>query len=308
MSNSKLVCHTRLSPNCSARTQEISKITPHHMSGNLSVETCGNVFAPKARQASSNYGIDTAGRVGMYVPESKRAWTSSSAYNDQRAVTIEVANSSCKAPWPISDKAYATLVDLCVDICKRNPGIVRKDGKTRGLWYSGDKYGSLTKHKMFANTDCPGTWLDGHLKQLEGDVNARLDKELYGKGSTTAKKPEASKPATKKPSASKVKKDSWVLALQKECNKQGYSKQTADGIAGPNTLAGCPTLRKGSKGAITKLLQKRLIALGFPCGSSGADGSFGSDTYAAVRKYQKAKGFSVDGVVGKNTWKKLLGL
>lgn len=100
----------------------------------------------------------------------------------------------------------------------------------------------------------------------------------------------------------------WVSRLQKECNKQWFSNQKVDGIAGKNTLEGCPTLRVGAKGKITRLLQERLINLGYSCGSSGSDGVFGSGTKNAVIKFQKAKGLSADGIVGQNTWKKLLGL
>ena len=70
MSNSALVDYTRLSPNRShPRNHTIDKITIHHMAGNLSVETCGSVFANSSREASANYGIGSDGRVGLYVDE-----------------------------------------------------------------------------------------------------------------------------------------------------------------------------------------------------------------------------------------------
>ena len=100
--------------------------------------------------------------------------------------------------------------------------------------------------------------------------------------------------------------DDWVARLQAECNKQGFSNQSVDGIAGPNTLKGCPTLRKGAKGNITKLLQERLVNLGYS--TNGVDGIFGSGTYSAVREFQKTRGLSVDRIVGQNTWRKLLNL
>ena len=57
-SNSPLVNYTKISPNkTSPRNHVIDTITIHHMAGNLSVETCGNVFAPTSRKASANYGI-----------------------------------------------------------------------------------------------------------------------------------------------------------------------------------------------------------------------------------------------------------
>ena len=93
MSNSPLVVYTKLSPNCTKMTGKVNKkITIHHMAGNLSVETCGNVFAPAGVNASANYGIDSNGRVGLYVNECDRSWASSSSSNDSQAVTIEVAN------------------------------------------------------------------------------------------------------------------------------------------------------------------------------------------------------------------------
>ena len=98
----------------------------------------------------------------------------------------------------------------------------------------------------------------------------------------------------------------WVRRLQQECNNQGYSKQKVDGIAGPATLAGCPTLKKGASGNITKLLQEKLVTLGYS--TNGVDGIFGSGTYSAVREFQKTRGLSADGIVGQNTWRKLLNL
>lgn len=102
--------------------------------------------------------------------------------------------------------------------------------------------------------------------------------------------------------------DAWVAALQAECNRQGYSRQAVDGEAGPNTLRGCPMVKPGARGNITKLIQQRLIAWGYPCGRSGADGVFGTGTRNAVIAFQKKHGLAADGIVGRNTWKKLLWL
>ncbi|MEE0728425.1 MAG: peptidoglycan-binding domain-containing protein, partial [Clostridium saudiense] len=102
--------------------------------------------------------------------------------------------------------------------------------------------------------------------------------------------------------------DNWVRRLQEECNKQGFSNQTVDGIPGPNTLKGCPIMRQGARGNITKLLQEKLINLGYNLGQYGADGVFGAATYNAVVKFQKANGLTPDGIVGQNTWRKLLNL
>lgn len=166
MSNSPLVNYTKISPNSSARGAKIDTITIHHMAGNLSVESCGEVFQDTSRQASSNYGVGTDGRIGLYVNENRRAWTSSNRDNDNRAVTIEVANNGGSPNWPVSDKALQATIDLCVDICQRN-GIPR-------LNYTGDKTGNLTMHKWFTNTLCPGPYLSGKFQYIADQVNARL--------------------------------------------------------------------------------------------------------------------------------------
>ena len=173
MSNSKLVSYTKISPNSNnPRNHKIDTITIHHMAGNLSVEGCGDIFASASRQASSNYGVGTDGRIALYVAEANRAWTSSNAANDHRAVTIEVANDGGAPDWHVSDKALAATIDLCVDICKRN-GIKK-------LNYTGDKTGNLTMHKWFAATACPGPYLESKFPYIAEQVNKRL-------GATAAK-------------------------------------------------------------------------------------------------------------------------
>ena len=120
MSNSPLVSYTKISPNrTSPRNHAIDTITIHCVVGQCSVETLGNVFAPKERQASSNYGVGVDGRIGMYCEEKDRSWCSSSGTNDHRAITIEVASDTTE-PYAVNAKAYAALLDLVTDICKRN--------------------------------------------------------------------------------------------------------------------------------------------------------------------------------------------
>ena len=167
MSNSSLVNYTKISPNkTSPRNHVIDKITIHHMAGNLTVEQCGDIFAPSSRQASSNYGIGSDGRVGMYVEEKDRSWCSSSRSNDHRAVTIEVADDESN-PWHCSDAAMNTLINLCVDICQRN--------SIEKLNYTGDTSGNLTMHKWFAVTDCPGDYLEKQFPYIAEQVNAKLE-------------------------------------------------------------------------------------------------------------------------------------
>ena len=164
MSNSGLVDYVKISPNKQVMTNKVvKKITIHHMAGNLSVETCGNVF--QTRRASANYGIGSDGRVGLYVEERDRSWASSSADNDKQAITIEVANDG-GANWHVSDKAFDKLIDLCVDICERND--------IKELVWTGDKTGTLTVHRFFAATACPGDYLMSKMPEIAEEVNKRL--------------------------------------------------------------------------------------------------------------------------------------
>lgn len=168
MSNSPLVSHVHISPNhYSGRRYPITKITPHYCDGDVTVERLGEIFAPTSRRASSNYGIGSDGRVGMYVEECDAPWTSSNYDNDNRAVTIECANLPDSSLTPA---AWETLVTLCTDICQRN-GIP-------SLVWTGDRNGTLTVHRMFSDTSCPGAWLMERMPQLAAEVNARLSGQV----------------------------------------------------------------------------------------------------------------------------------
>lgn len=166
--NSPLIDYVYLSPNADfPRGGSIRKLTIHHMAGDLSLEGLGAAFAQRDRQASANYAIDRAGNVALYVEEANRAWTSANLENDDQAVTIEVANDRLGGDWHVSDAGYAKLVDLCEDVCRRS-GI-------KALRYTGDGTGNLTLHKMFADTDCPGPYLESRMEELAAEVSRRLN-------------------------------------------------------------------------------------------------------------------------------------
>lgn len=174
MSNSKLISYTKISPNrTSPRNHKIDTVTIHCVVGQCSVETLGNIFAPTSRQASCNYGIGADGRIGMYCEEKDRSWCSSNATNDNRAITIEVA-SDTKHPYAVNAKAYAALIDLLVDICKRN-GIPRLVWSTSKADRVNHKNGcNMTVHRDYANKSCPGEYLYSRHAQIASEVNKRL--------------------------------------------------------------------------------------------------------------------------------------
>lgn len=175
MSNSPLVNYTRLSPNNSGRrTHVIDTVSIHCMAGNLTVESCGALFAKSSTKASSNYGIGSDGRIALYVDESNRSWCTSNSANDNRAVTIEVANTDNKEPFPVSEAAYESLIRLLVDICQRNgiEKLVWKTDKASRVNHVGGA--NMTVHRDYANKSCPGQWLYEHHGKIAADVNARL--------------------------------------------------------------------------------------------------------------------------------------
>ena len=181
MSYSSLVTYVWKGPktNCNIRDHAIDTITIHHMAGNGTCESCFNTLAFKPDPGSVNYGIETGGVIGVMIDENLRAWTSSNRPNDMRAVTIEVANDkpSDAGGWHVSDKALASLINLCVDICKRN-------GKTKMIWCgslnatNARSFASnemrMTIHKWFAPTGCPGPYLESKMMYIANEVTKRL--------------------------------------------------------------------------------------------------------------------------------------
>ena len=177
MSNSSLATYTKISPNKTVgRKHAIDRITPHCYVGQVTCESAGAWFAQNSTQASCNYVIDKDGRIGLIVDEKDRSWCSSSGDNDNRAVTIECASDKAH-PYRINDAVYDQLIELCVDICKRN-------GKKKLLWFN-DKNKSLsynpktdemviTVHRWFANKACPGDYIYERLGQIAAEVTKKL--------------------------------------------------------------------------------------------------------------------------------------
>ena len=146
---------------------KIDKIVIHHAASVISVEQLGQVF--NSRNSSATYGIGSDGRVGQYVSEQYRPWTTSSWTIDKRAITIEVSNCETGGEWPVSDKVLQVLIELVADICRRN-GIKKCS-------YTGTKNGVLQMHKWYANTACPGPYLGGKFPYIADEVNKLLKAE-----------------------------------------------------------------------------------------------------------------------------------
>lgn len=261
---SPLTDYVALSPMCYQwRGHKIDTITIHHMAGNLSVETCGNVF--QTRQASAHYGVGSDGRIGCYVPEEWHPWTTADYDNDDRAVTIEVANDRGEPDWHVSDAALEATIRLVADICRRN-GI--KELRWQGdpdLIGQVDKQ-NMTVHRWFMATSCPGPYLLSKHGYIADSVNALLGIEPAGQ-QDQEHVPEP------------VQEERSVTDME------------------------MPVLGRGDEGKAVESLQHLLQGNGYSltyCG--GADGIFGEGTEYAVEGYQRANGLDVDGVVGRQTW------
>ena len=168
MTKSKLATYENLANNYGGkRLYPVTKISIHHMAGKMTARQCADYFARTDRIASSNYTIGWDGSIALSVPEEYRAYTTSSSWCDERAITIEVSNEDNNGgDWKITDKAYNALLDLVTDICRRY-GI-------KDCSYTGDKDGVLQKHEWYAWTNCPGKYLGSKFPEISRIVNQRL--------------------------------------------------------------------------------------------------------------------------------------
>ena len=174
--NSGLVSYKDLSPNNSGqRTMNIDALAIHTMAANLSVETCGALFKNKNTKASSNYGIGSDGRIALYVEEKNRAWTTSSSAVDNRAVTIEVASTTTKEPYGITDEAWDALIDLCTDICRRNDIKELKWEADKNIGIDPARQNMVVHRWYNTKKSCPGTFLYDNMGKIAEKVNRNLN-------------------------------------------------------------------------------------------------------------------------------------
>ena len=272
--NSSMVTYTKLSPNHSGqRTMAIDRITPHCVVGQCTAEGLGDWFAKSSTQASSNYGIDKDGRVGMYVEEKNRSWCSSSNANDQRAITIECASDTTE-PYAFRDIVYQKLIELCIDICKRN-------GKNKLIWF-GDKDKTLnyspksgemilTVHRWFANKSCPGNWMYARMGDLAENVTKALQASSDSGGGLTVKGTQAS-----------VLKDLSEAGVIKKVGALFTADQKKSGILASVSLA--QFILESGYGK-SELAQNANNVFGMKCSLSG--NTWSGSTWDGKSKYTK---------------------
>lgn len=273
--NSPLATYKKISPNkTSPRNHVIDTITIHCYVGQVSVESAGNWFAKSSAQCSCNYVIGADGRIGLIVDEGDRSWCTSSASNDNRAITIECA-SNTSHPYAVNDKVMKSLIELCADICKRNNIKELKWKGDKSLIGQVDKQ-NMTVHRWFKNKACPGEFLYERHGYIAAEVNKRLG--VYSNTSNSSSSTQS--PATTT-NLYRVRK-SWTdvssqtgayssLENAKKNCKSGYSVFDKDGncvysnVPQTSTSTKLYRVQTGSfaleKNAIA--LQKRLKKAGF---------------------------------------------
>ena len=248
-----------------------------HYTGNKGDTAKNNVdyFHGGNRGASAHYFVDD-NSIWQSVEEHNSAWSVGDGHGkygitNQNSISIELC---CNSSGVVTEKTENNALEL--------------------VKYLMSKYNisisNVVRHYDASRKLCPN-WSANNWSRWSSFKN---------KISNTV----IETPVINKPSVNNG--NNWIKRLQEECNKQGFSNQIVDGIAGPNTLNGCPMMKKGARGNITKLLQEKLVSLGY--NTNGIDGIFGSGTVNAVRLYQRANSLVVDGIVGKNTWRKIINI
>ena len=263
--------------NYSTRNGNSIKYIVLHYTGNKGDTAKNNVdyFYGGNRGASAHYFVDD-NSIWQSVEESNSAWAVGDGkgvygITNRNSISIEMC---CNSSGNITEKTESNALELVKHLQKKynisNNNVVRHYDASRKICpnWSANNWNRWNNFKSKINGNVP--------------INKPIN--------------QPNKPLI----------DDWVKRLQIACNAQGFSNQIIDGIAGSNTLNGCPTLRKGATGNITKLLQEKLVSLGY--NTNGVDGIFGSGTKAAVIAFQKSNGLIPDGIVGNNTWRKILNI
>lgn len=142
----------------------------------------------------------------------------------------------------------------------------------------------VKKHQDFSGKYCPHRTLNMGWQRFLNMVQAELD---------ALKPAEDYKPTVKE----------WQKAAIADGFK--FPKYGADGVWGAE-CASVATKAKVQKRVI--YTNKNLTRIVQRVVGAEVDGLCGKDTDAAIKRYQKKHGLTADGIVGINTWKKMLGI
>lgn len=278
-------------------TSNIKYLVYHYTSNDGdSDENNGKYFHNNVVKASAHYFVDDDS-VTQSVPDDFVAWSvggrCQSAHHplykvctNSNSISIEMCDTEKNGKVELTDVTMANAIELGKAIMKRYN--IPLDRVIRHYDVNGK-----------ACPNCNGLLNDSTWYAFRNRLNGATGAFPHTGTNTPA---HTEKPHTT-PNTHKNGYDEWVARLQRELNTQCHKGLVVDGLRGPKTLDACITVRRGARGNITKLIQERLNSVGFHIST---DGIFGSGTERAVKVFQKNRGLSADGIVGRNTWEWLL--
>lgn len=174
MTHSSLTNGIQLTSDSSPRGSRVDRFIVHH-AATTSLAAILSLFQPGGRQVSANYALGNDGTLVLAVDEDRRAWTSSSAHWDGRAVTIEVANSVAGGSWPVSDVSFDKLARLIADVSLRHGFPINDDTV-------------LTHQELYIRYgDSYATACPGDLQRRKGELLALANHYRAGGGGTPGK-------------------------------------------------------------------------------------------------------------------------
>ena len=311
------------------RNQKIVGIVLHHMAAVWPADTLVTYFHNTTRTVSVQLAIGVKGDVWAGLPEEYRSYASDSGWADNRAITIEIANSARGGNWPVSDVTLAKVIDACVDYCIRYglPGT-----------YTGNTRGTFWKHKWFTGTGCPGPYLESKFPYIAEQVQRRLRSgekaipvKYYTEGGGTKITPYYAKVIVtdlnvreKASGTSKIvgklglfdtihimeHSGGWGYAEGKGWVSLKYTTKIQSIVPAPvlttdqrlTEWIAKHHLMDGSKGELVEGVQAFLVANN---ADIEIDGIFKAKTDAAVKAYQKKHGLTPDGIIGQGTWRQI---
>nr|WP_096636365.1 N-acetylmuramoyl-L-alanine amidase [Clostridium cochlearium] len=176
---------------------------------------------------------------------------------------------------------------------------IRKDGRI----YIGRNEKSLGAHCINYNAISLGICLEGDFEREKvGEVQygalANLCRYLFNRYSIDKVHGHGELNATSCPG------ENFPLErLRKELRNNAVIGEISNGTSYPGYLI---RFNPSVKDKNVELVQSRLIKKGYGVGDCGADGYFGEGTLEAVKRFQRDKGLAVDGVVGEESWGKIM--
>lgn len=339
MTHSTLATGTSWTSDRSSRNgARIDRFIVHH-AATTSLSALLSLFQPGGRTVSANYAIKD-GQIIATVPEEYRPWTSASAVDDARAVTVEVANSSAGGSWPVSEASFHSLARLIADVSARY-GFDINDSTI------------LTHQELYRRfgrsyaTACPGD-----LQRRKGEL-INLARKYRGQGGVPAPAQGGSTPGVGRNITSRPTRDiqrlvganpDGIYGPETTAKVKAWQKKNgleADGIWGPlsdakgfpkaapkskvpsfprpvapfplpagwyfgpkegprESVSGYYSYREEAKAA-QRLMQER----GYDFSEHGIDGLYGPEWRGNIIHFQKDKGITADGLLGIETWTKL---